>query len=135
MDNPPEVRLHEEHFSLVRLGPDDALPAWIGGKLWALMRSPSGISVFCESRLAPDSVVHSKGWACIEFVRSSVTNGDAYLSAITTSLRSVKADVFAVCAIETDYFFVRAEELGRVIGVLNRDGYLFRSTSADAQDA
>jgi len=135
MDSPPEVRLHEEHFSLVRLGLEDALPPWIGGKLWSFIRSPAGISVFCESRLAPSSVVHSTGWACIEFLRSSVTNADAYLSAITTSLRSVKADVFAVSALEADYFFVRAEELGRVIGVLNRDGYLFRSERVDAHDA
>jgi hypothetical protein len=134
MDSPPEVRMHEEHFSLVHLGPEDALPTWIGGKLWSLMRSPAGISVFCESRLAPAAVVHSKDWACLEFLRSSVANADAYLSAITTSLRSVKADVFAVSALEADYFFVRAEELGRVIGVLSRDGYLVRSGSADARD-
>jgi hypothetical protein len=135
MDSPPQVRMHKESFALVRLGPDDALPAWIGGKLWSVIRSPAGISVFCESRLAPDSVVHSKDWACIEFLRSSVTNADAYLSAIATSLRSVNADVFALSAIETDYFFVRPEELGTVIGVLNRDGYMFTSESASAHDA
>jgi hypothetical protein len=134
MDNPPEVRLPLEHFALVRLGPDDPFPAWIGGKLWSLMRSPAGISIFCESKFAPDFVVHSKPWSCIEFLRSSVTNADAYLSAITTSLRSAKADVFAVSALETDYFFVRAEELGQVIGVLNRDGYLV-SEPADQHDA
>ena len=131
MDNPPEVRLHKESFALVHLGPDDGLPAWIGGKLWSLIRSPTGVSVFCASRLAPDPVVHSKEWCCLELLRSSVRNADAYLSAITTSFHSVKADVFVVSAVETDYFFVRVIELGQSSEFLTETG-TFSSTRLHA---
>ena len=119
----------------MHLGPDQGLPAWIGGRFWSLIRSPTGVSIFCESGLAPEALVHSEPWCCLELLRSSVTNADAYLSAITTSFYRVKADVFVVSAVETDYFFVRVEELGKVIGVLNRDGYLVSSEPPEAHDA
>jgi hypothetical protein len=124
MESSPQIRIHQERFALVRLVSDDPVPGWIGGKLWSAIRSPSGVSVFCESQLAPDSAVHSKEWCCLELLRATAGNVDAHLSAIASSLRSVKADLFVVSAVEADYFFVRAVEIGLVLGVLSRDGYL-----------
>ena len=120
----PQVRMHREKFALVRLSVDDPMPDWLGGKFWSFIRSPGGVSIFCASSLAPDAVVHSKEWCCFELLRSSVSHADGYLSALATSLRSVQADLFVISAVENDYFFCRTNELGSVLGVLNRDGYL-----------
>jgi len=116
--------MHREKCALVRLSVNDPMPTWLGGKFWSFIRSPGGVSIFCASSLAPDAVVHSKEWCCFELLRSSVGHADGYLSALATSLRSVKADLFVISAVENDYFFCRTNELGSVLGVLSRDGYL-----------
>jgi hypothetical protein len=125
MADPPLVRMHLDHLALVWLPPDDPIPGWLGGALYTLVRTPSAVSIFCDAKLAPEAVVHSQPWCCLELVRTGLSNPDAHLSVITASLRRAKADLFVVSAVETDYFFVRPEELGTIIGALNREGYTF----------
>ena len=43
-------------FAVVRLGPDDPVPAWArGGALWSITQTPEELSILCASDRVPPS--------------------------------------------------------------------------------
>jgi hypothetical protein len=119
-----------ELFAICELGTHDAIPSWaFSGDFSSVTRTHDELSVVCPQDSVPNPVKASKGWKSLKVEGKLDFQTVGILSSIASALAQAGISIFTFSTFDTDYFFVREENLGQGITALRKAGYEVREAS------
>lgn len=111
-------------FAVCRLPSDESVPSWaLSGNLYSLTRTPDELSIVCDQELVPEGVQAVRRWRSMKVEGRLDFTMVGVLSSLTSSLASAGISIFAISTYDTDYLFVRDNDLERGVAVLRKDGH------------
>jgi hypothetical protein len=120
------VKLHtlDELYAVVRLDPDEELPAWLrGGPFWSATRSESELSLVCRQDDVPASASAERGWCALELAGPLDFSLTGVVASLVTPLAEAEVPIFVLSTFETDYLLVREHDLERSVDALTEAGH------------
>lgn len=111
--------LLEKEYAVCRLY-EPVLP---GGEFVSLTMSAGEISLVCEAAAAPDGGAVERGWRGLRVAGVLDFSLVGILAALTSALAEAGVPVFAVSTYNTDYLFVKEENLGAALRALAAHGH------------
>jgi hypothetical protein len=115
------LQISETRMAICRLPPEATLPGWIEENGFvSLTRTPDELSIVCIEEWVPSDVEAEHNWRMLK-VKGPL---DFSLTGILASLISPLSDagiaIFALSTYDTDYLFLKEENLNRAISILDR---------------
>ena len=111
-------------FAVCKLSADATIPAWAtAGHFFSITRTADELSIVCDQDAIPEGVIGERGWRCLRIAGTMPFSVVGVLALLTSPLAEAGISVFAVSTFETDYLFVKAEDLERAVDVLRRRGH------------
>ncbi len=120
-----KIRTLSETFALVRLAPNAAVPAWIGGaELIAIVRTRDELSIVCAASAVPHDVSEvERGFRGI-FVEGTLDFGVTnVVASITRPLGAAGIPIFNISTYDTTYILMREDHLAKGKTVLEKAGF------------
>lgn len=118
------LTVHPEHYAVVRLDPDEDVPAWAEvGAVSSVTRTPSELSIVCIEAAVPSQASAERGWRMLEVAGPLDFSLTGVLSSLTVPLASAEIPLFALSTFETDYLLVREPTLARAVAALQDAGH------------
>lgn len=116
--------LIEGAFAVVRLDPDEPVPAWArGGMLWSITQTPEELSILCASEHVPPGLRTEGPFRALK-VRGPL---DMAMTGVLTSIADPLADasvsIFALSTFDTDYVLVREAAVDAALKTLRLAGH------------
>lgn len=115
-------------LAVCRLAPDAAVPAWAGGSLTAITRTPEELSIVCAQDLVPPGTQAEVGWRALKVEGALDFGLTGILSSLAGSLAAAGISIFALSTYNTDYLLVKEENLARAVRTLRAAGHSFPPT-------
>ena len=111
-------------FAVVRLGPDDPVPAWArGGALWSITQTPEELSILCASDRVPPGLRTEGPFRALK-VRGPLDMAmTGVLTSIADPLAEASVSIFALSTFDTDYVLVRETSVDAALGALRLAGH------------
>lgn len=123
-ENPLSLVVMKDTFSLCRLPPETAIPAWAVQSKWhSLTRTHDELSIACPSACVPEGVICEKDWRCIQVGGPLGFTLVGILASLVTPLAAVNVSIFSISTFDTDYIFVKSRDLELAIQTLSREGH------------
>jgi hypothetical protein len=111
-------------FAVGRLEPDATIPPWAtAGDFFSITRTTDELSVVCPQEAVPEGVQCERGWRCLRVAGTMPFSVVGILASLTAPLAEAGISVFAISTFDTDYLFVKAEDLESAVDVLRRRGH------------
>jgi uncharacterized protein len=127
---PPRLPLMLEDglLAVCRLPPDAPLPEWAGRahRFLTVSRTPDELSITADAELVPPEARCERGYRAIRVEGSLALDLFGILASIAAPLAESRIAIFAISTYDTDYVLVKAADLGRAVGVLERAGHRVR---------
>ena len=111
-------RLLPQRYAVVRLAPDDAIPAWARGELVSITRTPDELSVICAEDAVPPDCTATRGWRCLAAIGPFAFTDIGIAAEFTRVLADVRISVLVVSTYDTDYLLVAGEQIDRAVAAL-----------------
>lgn len=122
------LTLLADEFAICRLPPDSPTPTWADSTPFsAVTRTSDELSITCARAAAPADVQAQLGWRCLKVEGPfdlSATVG--VLAALAEPLAQAGVSVYVVSTFDTDYLFVRDEQLAVAEAALTQQGHTLR---------
>ncbi|UCD32341.1 MAG: ACT domain-containing protein [Desulfobacterales bacterium] len=116
-----------DRFGICRLDPHASVPSWaLTSPFYSVTRTPEEVSVVCHEGLIPDGILNEKGWRCLKVHGPIDFSATGILSSLAQPLARADVPIFVLSTYDTDYLFVREEDLSKTIEVLSAEGILLR---------
>jgi uncharacterized protein len=113
-----------DSFAVCRLRADEDIPSWaLSGSFCSLTRAPDELSIVCPQELVPEGVQAVRGWRSLKVEGKLDFTLVGILSSLTSSLAHVGIVVFVISTYDTDYVFVKENDLDRAVAALRKDGH------------
>lgn len=113
-------------FAVARLPRNADFPAWAArGAVVSMTRTPDEVSVICDEAALPDGSLAERGFRCLRVAGSIPFSAVGVLESLARPLAEARVSVMAVSTYETDYLFVRAEDLAAARDALSAAGFDF----------
>ena len=116
-------RLLPQRYAVVRLAPDDAIPAWARGELVSITRTPDELSVICAEDAVPPDCTATRGWRCLAAIGPFAFTDIGIAAEFTRVLADVRISVLVVSTYDTDYVLVAGEQIDRAVAALVDAGH------------
>ena len=117
--------LLEGNFAVVRLDPDEAVPAWArGGTLWSITQTPEELSILCASERVPPGLRTEGPFRALKVRGPLVMAMTGVLTSIADPLAEAGLSIFALSTFDTDYVLVPEAAVDAAIRVLRLAGHL-----------
>jgi hypothetical protein len=114
----------DELYAIVRLEPDDELPAWIrGGHFWSVTRTDSELSLVCRQDDVPPAASAERGLVAFEVAGPLDFSLTGVVASLVTPFAEDEIPVFVISTFETDYLLVREHDLHRSVEALTNAGH------------
>jgi len=113
------LELLEKEYAVCRLY-EPVLP---GGEFMSLTMSGGEISLVCEAAAAPADGAMERGWRGLRVAGVLDFSLVGILAALTSALAEAGVPVFAVSTYDTDYLFVKEENLDTALRALAAHGH------------
>jgi hypothetical protein len=118
------LRLFRERFVIARFAPGavvalDELP----GRVVSVTRTDDETSVICGEGPLPAAQHVDEGWRCLAVRGPFAFQETGILAALTKCLAEAAIGVMAICTFDTDYLFVKEDELASAVEALRRGGH------------
>ena len=112
-------------LSIVRLGPEDAVPEWAtrAQGFVSVTRSKAELSIVCPVQFVPDVVRSEGGWTAIMLMGPFPFDQVGVLASIVGPLAEAGVSVFAISTFDTDYVLVKTARLQAALLALERAGH------------
>ena len=111
-------------FAVCRLEPGASIPSWAtAGDFFSITRTAEELSVVCRQNTVPDGINCERGWRCLRVAGTIPFSVVGVLASLTAPLAEARISAFAVSTFDTDYLLVKAEDLGRAVDNLRRQGH------------
>ena len=117
-------------FAMVRLGPEEAVPAWAletSTTFTSLTRTGGELSLIVPADAPPAGVEADGGWFCLGVDASFGLDVPGIAHSVLSPLASAGQSVFVVATYDTDYFLVR--DAAAATAVLEAVGHRVRCAS------
>ena len=114
-------------FAVCRLPSNAPTPAWVdSGDFNSVTRTADELSIICPAAQVPAGVKHETGWRLLKFQGPFAFNETGILAAGLAPLAAAKIGILATATFDTDYLFVKAEQLDDAIRVLSSAGHTIK---------
>ena len=111
----------EDNFAVCRLAADEMIPVWaLTGKFYSISKTHDELSIVCPEKEVPDYVKSEKGWRAIKVEAVLEFSQTGILASLAVPLAEAKISIFAISTFNTDYIFVKDNNLNKAIKVLNK---------------
>jgi hypothetical protein len=118
-------------LAVCRLGPAEALPAWLPGHgFTSVTRTGRELSVICAETAVPASAQHVAGWRCLALEGPFELAMTGVLAPLATALAEARVSMLPVGTFDTDHLLVRQVDLARAIAALARIGCVIEEETA-----
>ena len=118
-----QLRRLTDVFSVCRLSPKSALPAYSSDGFFSLTRTSEEVSVVCREQDAPPDCVQERGWRGIQVVGPIPFTMVGVLHSLTAPIAQAGISLFAISTYDTDYLLVKVQDFERAIQVLKAAGH------------
>ncbi len=114
-------------FAIARLDPQAAIPAWAqAGALASVTRTPTELSVVCQSEQVPDTVHAQRGYRCLRVLGPLEFSAIGVLASLAAPLAGAGISIFALSTYDTDYLLLQERELDAALACLAQAGHQVR---------
>jgi len=114
-------------FAICKLAARENLPSWaFRGGFSSVTQTPEELSIVCPQNLVPAGVEATKGWKSLKIEAKLDFEMVGIVSSITSSMAEAGISIFAVSTFNTDYFFIKEEDLGSGVAALRKAGHEVR---------
>jgi hypothetical protein len=126
------LKVLPDTYAVVRLDPDDALPAWFRPKgLRTVSWTAEELSILCEETMVPAEVSAERGWRCLMLQGPFPFELTGILLAVLAPLAEAGIGIFALSTFDTDYVLVKQTALESALDALRRSGHHIIHKGAD----
>ena len=89
----------------------------------AIVRTAEELSIVCAEQAVPAGVTCQRGWRGLKVAGPLDFALTGVLASLAGPLAEAGVSIFAISTYDTDYLFVREEQLGTAIDALRRAGF------------
>lgn len=119
-----KITLLTEIFAICRLNPDEPIPEWAWRNSFSsITKTNDELSIICGQNSIPEEVAKNINWRCLKIAGPLDFSAVGILNSITQPLAKEGISILAISTYETDYFFVRAEQLPETLKILRQEGH------------
>ena len=113
--------------------PDSALiPDWLQpGKFQCVVSTDKEISILCEEKYIPPEVKAERDWRGLRIVDSLDFTMVGVLASLLDPLAQAEISILALSTYDTDYVFVKHEQVDKAIAVLENAGFMFKTSEVN----
>jgi hypothetical protein len=116
-----------DSFAICKLAAREDIPSWaFCGSFSSVTRTPEELSIVCPQNLVPPEVESTKGWKSLKIEARLDFEMVGIVSSITSSMAEAGISIFAISTFNTDYFFIKEEDLGPGVAALRKAGHQVR---------
>ena len=120
-----------ERMAIARLGPRDDVPAWAqAGALVSVTRTPTELSIVCETALVPAEIQAERGYGCLRVLGPLSFAQTGILASLADPLARANISIFALSTYDTDYLLVHERELDAARACLTEAGHHVQTVTA-----
>ena len=113
-----------ETFAVSRLDKGVLIPSWVSlSDWWSVTRTDDELSVVCPEAQVPADVISNRGWKCLQVAGPLDLALTGILASLLEPLTEARVSVFAVSTFDTDYLFVKTEDLAATARALSLAGH------------
>lgn len=113
-----------EVFAICRLTQEQPIPEWaLSNSFYSITKSSDELSIICLQSSVPDEVVKNGNWRCLKIAGPLDFSAVGILNSIAQPLAKNGISILAVSTYETDYIFVRQEQLPETLKILIKEGH------------
>ncbi len=125
MRAPFELSVLSGTFVVCRLAPSAPVPSWAleGAEFVAVTRTEDELSIICRQHLAPQGAATPVRWHGLKVHGPFPFETIGVLATLAQALADAKVSLLAISTHDTDYLFVRCEELGHAVRALRHAGH------------
>jgi hypothetical protein len=106
------------------LPPIDELLKWVNwGGFVSVTRTDEEISIVCEEAKVPADIQAERGWRCLKVAGPIDFSQVGVVASLAAPLAEAEIPIFVVSTYQTDYLFVKEENLQRSLTVLQSAGH------------
>ena len=110
-------------FSVWRLESDAPLPEIEPRSLLSVTRTEQELSIVCSAADVFPGGRAEHGWRCLRVEGPLPFEMTGVLASLSAPLAEARIPIFVVSTYDTDYFFVKAEDLDRACSTLSAEGH------------
>ena len=111
-------------FAVCRLDSASLVPSWATQDGFiAIVRTAEELSIVCAEQAVPLGVTCQRGWRGLKVAGPLDFALTGVLASLAGPLAEAGVSIFAISTYDTDYLFVRQEQLGAAIDALRRAGF------------
>src|SRR5262245_3119086 len=122
------LELIPERLAIGRLERDSAIPAWaVRGAFFSVTKTPTELSVVCESAAIPSSVRAERGWRALRVKGPLDFELTGILAGLAVPLANAGSSIFAISTFDTDYILVRERDVPTAVAELRSAGHSVES--------
>ena len=119
-----KLDLLEGTFAVVRLDPDESVPAWArGGALWSITQTPEELSILCASERVPPGLRTEGPFRALKVQGPLDMAMTGVLTSIADPLANASVSIFALSTFDTDYVLVRETAVDEALRALRLAGH------------
>lgn len=113
-----------EVFAICRLNQEQPIPEWaFSNSFYSITKTSDELSIICLQNSVPGEVVKNVNWRCLKIEGPLDFSAVGILNSITQPLAKNGIGILAVSTYETDYIFVRQEQLPETLKILIKKGH------------
>ncbi len=114
----------KKKFAICQLSPKDSIPDPSKlGDFWSITKTDEEISIIIPENLIPVNCKSEKGWRAIKIIGPLYFSLTGIIANLSTVLAKAGISIFTFSTYNTDYIFVKEENLEQSKEVLEKNGH------------
>ncbi|MGB9929526.1 MAG: ACT domain-containing protein [Methanosarcina sp.] len=121
------LNILKDSFGICKLEEKSEIPLWVyNSNFFSITRTSEELSIICQENKIPASVPAEKNWRCLQ-VEGSLNFGlIGVIAEISRILANQKIGIFVLSTYNTDYIFVKEDELENAVKALLEADYVVK---------
>jgi uncharacterized protein len=126
MDHKLKLQLLDDKFAISKMPQFAELPSvFAKGEMCFVMRTDEDLTIISPEFMAPDNGQQEIGYRCIHTSGQMPSNTTGILVSLLQPLTEAGISIFAVSTFNSDYIFLREEDLVKATQMLQHAGHEF----------
>lgn len=111
-------------YAVLRLGPDEPVPAQRQGAFYSVTRTASETSVVLDEEFVPPGALAETGFVLFRVKGELDFSLTGVLASLSLPLAGAQISLFAVCSFDTDWLLVREEQVAQAVAAWKEAGHV-----------
>jgi uncharacterized protein len=123
--HPLRLFILKDPLAICKLPPNADIPPWASlGTFNSVTRTHDELSIVCLQEAVPDEVPSERGWRALRIQGPLSFSMVGVLASMLNPLAEAEISVFVLSTFDTDYLFIKEENLDRALLEFQRAGHL-----------